>query len=122
MIGNKIKELRIARGWTTRAFAEHLGITYAMVHRYESGQSMPRPRTQERIAKIFGITLAELNNTEPIKLSSVKFDAKSFEQALVDCRQLDEETKTIINLLINEFLEKKKLKEYKSKIEQMSQS
>lgn len=120
MIGSKIKELRISRGWTTRGFAEKLGVAHAMVHKYELGGSQPRPGMLEKIAKLFGVTLAELTDSKPVKITGIKFDAQRFEQALSDSRQLDEESKTLINLLIDKFLEKKKLQDYKNNIEKLT--
>lgn len=120
MLGKKIKELRISRGLTTRKFAKELGIAYGMVNRYESEATTPRPEMLERIAKLFGVTLGELTNSKPIKITGVKFDSKRFEQSLTDSRQLDEDSKTLLNLMIDELLEKKKLKEYKAKVEQLT--
>lgn len=120
MIGTKIKELRLSRNWTTRGFAEQLGVAHAMVGKYENGQSTPRPEMLERIAKLFNVTIAELTNSKPIKITGVRFDAKRYEQSLKDSRQLDEDSKTLINLMIDELLEKKKLKDYKAKIEQLA--
>lgn len=120
MIGKKIRELRISRNLSTRGFAEDLGVAHAMVQKYESGKSKPRPAMLEKIAKLFNVTLAELTSSEPIKITGVRFDAKHYEQSLIDSRQLDEESKTLINLMIDELLEKKMLKEYKAKIEKLT--
>lgn len=120
MTGKKIRELRISRGWSTRGFAEKLGVAHSMVDRYENGKSKPRPEMMEKIAQLFGVGLGELTNSKPIKITGVKFDAKRYEQSLTDSRQLDEDSKTLINLMIDELLEKKKLKDYKAKVEQLA--
>lgn len=119
MIGDKIKELRISRNWTTRGFAEKLGVAHAMIRRYENGETIPRPGMMQRIATLFEVTLSELTNTKPMKLTGIAFDPKRYEQLLADSRQLDEDSKTLVSFLIAELLEKKRLKDYKSKIEQL---
>lgn len=122
MIGKKINELRMSRGWTTRVFAKKLGVTQGMVIKYESGQSRPRPEKLVKISTIFEVSLAELTNSKPIKITGIIFDPKRYEQSIADSRQLDEESKTLINLMIDELLEKKKLKDYKDEIQKLAKN
>ncbi len=115
MIGDKIKKLRESRNWTIRVLAEKIGVTQGMIPRYESGKASPRGDVIQSIADAFGIPLSDLlDEKTPISLVSEKYDPRKFERALADARQLDEHTKTIVALLIDEFIEKKKLKDYRN--------
>lgn len=120
MLGEKIKKLRTSRNWTTRALAERIGTAQGMIPRYESGEAVPRAGVIEKLAKAFGVPLADLVNEKPVELTGEKFDAKRFERSIIDLRQLDEHSKTLVSLLIDELIEKKKLKDYHAAVNQMS--
>lgn len=119
MIGKKINGLRISRGLTTRRLAKELGTSSSCISKWERGESIPRSAMIERIATYFGVTIGELTDSKPLKINGVKFDPIRFEQSLSNSRLLDEDSKTLINIMIDQLLEKKKLFDYKAKIEQL---
>lgn len=121
MIGEKIKQLRISRNWTTRALAEKIGTAQGMIPRYESGDAIPRSAIVQKIAKAFDVPISDLLDEKPVVLTGAKFDAKRFERSILDLRQLDEKSKTLVSILIDELIEKKKLKDFKSAIDKMNQ-
>ena len=56
MTGEKIKELRTARGWTQADLARRLGITRNGVNSWEQGLSVPSPASLVELAKIFSVS------------------------------------------------------------------
>ena len=60
-MGERIKKLRIARGYTQIEFAKMLGITQAQVSQYESDINTPRPSMLKKIAKVLNISTEELS-------------------------------------------------------------
>jgi transcriptional regulator with XRE-family HTH domain len=58
--GSRLKELRIAKGFTLEALANECDMELSQVHRIEQGKINPTLSTLEALAKGFGVTIAEL--------------------------------------------------------------
>lgn len=57
--GNKIRELRLQKGWTQKKLSEESGINETQIRRYELGikNSNPKTETLRRIAEALGVGL-----------------------------------------------------------------
>lgn len=69
-IGENIRVLRLARGWTQEQLAEQLHLTRQAVSHYESGRTVPDIDTCRRLSELFGVELEVLleGEGEPVKL------------------------------------------------------
>ena len=69
-IGENIRVLRLARGWTQEQLAQQLHLTRQAVSHYESGRTTPDIDTCRRLAELFGVELEVLleGEGEPVKL------------------------------------------------------
>lgn len=69
-IGENIKVLRLARGWTQEELAARLHVTRQAVGHYESGRTVPDVDTCRRLAEVFGVELEVLleGEGEPVQL------------------------------------------------------
>ena len=63
-IGQKVKELREARGLSQRALADELYISLAMICGIETGIKQPSLRVALALAEYFGTTVEELTGSE----------------------------------------------------------
>lgn len=61
-LGEKIKELRKAGGFSQRSFAEKSGVAYATLQDIEGGQSNPTVDTLEAIGRLLGVPIVQLFN------------------------------------------------------------
>ena len=59
-IGNQIKTLRLRRGTTQEALAQHLGVTAQAVSKWERGAATPDIGILPDISAYFGVTIDEL--------------------------------------------------------------
>lgn len=59
-IGYKIKELRKQRGMTQEQLAEHIGISFQSVSKWENGIALPDIVHMPVLASLFGVTIDEL--------------------------------------------------------------
>lgn len=55
--GGRIREMRLALGWTLHHVADHIGISEQSVNRIELEQQEPSLRTARRMADMFNVTL-----------------------------------------------------------------
>lgn len=62
--GNKITELRKAKGWTQKDVAEKLHISIAAVSKWERGLNFPDLSLMEPLAELLGISVSELLGLE----------------------------------------------------------
>ncbi|MFD2172429.1 helix-turn-helix domain-containing protein [Tumebacillus lipolyticus] len=60
VLAERLRALRMARGWTQNYLAESLGITRPAYTAYESGSRKPNYETLQAIARIFNVTLDTL--------------------------------------------------------------
>jgi transcriptional regulator with XRE-family HTH domain len=50
-----LRQLRQARGWTQEQVARWLGVNQVTVSKWEHGVAVPRVRTRQRLADLFGV-------------------------------------------------------------------
>ena len=55
-----IRQLREERGWTRSALAARLRVDPGTIHKWEQELRTPHPRTQRRLAIVFGVEVADI--------------------------------------------------------------
>jgi transcriptional regulator with XRE-family HTH domain len=66
-LGQRIKEIRQQKGYSTTELANEVGVTRAMIVRYESDKADPRVLTATCIADVLGVSLDYLVKGEKIR-------------------------------------------------------
>lgn len=61
---NKVKYLRIKRGYTQLELAELTNITQPALQAYEAGKAKPLKNTAIQLAKVLGVDVDDLMNDE----------------------------------------------------------
>ena len=62
-----IRELRTARGWTQLELAYRLGVTPATVSNWERGVFTPKAMQLRMIARLFGVSMDEIDFEGPME-------------------------------------------------------
>lgn len=62
MLGNRMRQLRLARGWTLEELSEQMNgaVTKQALSKWEAGKAFPRPTALIALAHAFGVKAAEL--------------------------------------------------------------
>lgn len=71
MTADRIKALRMARGWTQADLARRLGITRNGVNSWEQGLSMPSPAFLVELARVFSVSTDYLLGVERLATVNV---------------------------------------------------
>lgn len=112
-IGNQIKQLRMRRGITQEAMAQHLGITPQAVSKWERGAATPDISILPDISAYFGVTIDELfalsDDTRMERIQNMIWDVRYFDPAdvekerqfLLDKGRRDPENDRVYELLAN---------------------
>lgn len=87
-IGNQIKTLRLRRGITQEALAQHLGVTSQAVSKWERGAATPDIGMLPDISAYFGVTIDELfalsDDTRMERIQNMLWDIRFIPQSDVD--------------------------------------
>ncbi|WPX08227.1 helix-turn-helix domain-containing protein [Anaerocellum danielii] len=79
-IGQKVKQLREAKGWSINQLGLYAGVTPSTIARMEKGESEPPISTLLRIAKALNVSLEELlSESEQIKLGDEELVSKEYD-------------------------------------------
>lgn len=70
IIGNKLRTLRVAKGYEPFDIAERLGISKSTYGRYERNESIPDLNMLEKIAKEYEISISDLLSEDRMVFSS----------------------------------------------------
>ncbi len=71
-LGEKIKELRTARGMTQEQLADAVYVTRAAVSKWETGKGYPAIDSLKLIAELFGVSIDELISGDDVRLKREK--------------------------------------------------
>lgn len=68
MIGKRIKQYRLAHGWTLEKLAAMIdhAVTRQMLCKYEQGKSTPSRMVLIRLARAFGVKVVHLASEPPV--------------------------------------------------------
>lgn len=87
-IGNQIRQLRLRRGITQEAMAQHFGITAQAVSKWERGAATPDIAMLPGISAYFGVTIDELfalsDDTRMERIQNMLWDVRYFDPADVE--------------------------------------
>lgn len=87
-IGNQIRQLRLRRGITQEAMAQHLGITAQAISKWERGVATPDIAMLPDISAFFGVTIDELfalsDDTRMERIQNMIWDVRYFDPADVE--------------------------------------
>lgn len=59
-IGQKVRQERETRGWSLTELAEHSGVSRAMIHKIERGESSPTATLLARLSGAFDMSMSQL--------------------------------------------------------------
>ena len=107
IIGNNIRNIRIAKGITQKEISEKLGITPTAWRKFESGTCSPKIDTLEKIAAALDVNIVDFFKKE--SLDEVKADADAVE-LLNAFKKLNEEGRIKALDLVETLTEVERLK------------
>ena len=76
-IGNRIRELRKAKGWSQEKAAQEVGCSWRAMQRWEKGTVTPQWGSVEALAKAFGVTTDQIMGTVDAKEAGIEPDSIS---------------------------------------------
>lgn len=110
-IGQKIKELRLKRGWSQEYLANKIGIGQQYISKYESGKMYPSLKTLLKLADVFEVSIEFSETKEAMNLTDKKIKDKGLTDFLLnEINNLNEEDSFTIKNVIEALIYRKKHK------------
>ena len=85
--GNKLRALRVGKGWTQEQLSTRLGVTKSVVSAYETSLRYPSYDILIRITAIFGVSsdyLLGIEQTQTLDISGLSEENAQLVRQLVD--------------------------------------
>lgn len=85
--GNRLRALRIAKGWTQSQLSSRLGLTKSVISAYETSLRYPSYDILIRITAIFGVSsdyLLGIEQTQTLDISGLSEENAQMVRQLVD--------------------------------------
>ena len=73
MLGQRIRQARIAAGLTLRELAQQIGLSHTAIAKYESGKICPRPSVLVQIARTLNVKMEFFLQEQSICLTPADF-------------------------------------------------
>ena len=105
-VAKNIRQLRKLEGWSQETLAEKLGCTRQAVGMYEAGEISPKMSMLEKMAALFGVSVAELvyDSEQVFHLSD---GMTEFEYCFIrDFRALTPEQRSTVSSLVSSMVKK----------------
>jgi transcriptional regulator with XRE-family HTH domain len=109
-IGNKIKKVREAKGFSQRQIAKELGMDPSQYSKIENGKTDPTTSTLEKIAKALNIEISDLFASDDI-FKDINSADKTLVEKIRLIEQLDDKERASIYNIIDSLFAKKRLKD-----------
>lgn len=79
VLGQKIKQLRLSKGWTLDELVAHMGcvITKQAISKYEQSSSVPSAKNLAKLAKVFNVKIVDLLSPPKYDINFVAYRKKS---------------------------------------------
>lgn len=97
---NRIKSLRLEKGWRQTDLAQHLNTKQQTVARYETGDREPDIATIGKLCGIFGVTADYLLGFSPLRGMELSPEEESL---LLAHRRADARTRELVRLALEPF-------------------
>ena len=97
---NRIKDLRISRGWKQKELADRLNVSVITVSRYEMEQRQLDPKTILKLCDIFGVTADYLLCRSSAPTASMTDEEAALLRAY---READAGDRTIVELTLKKY-------------------
>ena len=113
-LGDRIAELRKAKGWNQTELAKKIGVSYTQMSRYEISGVQPPANTLKKLADVFDTIVDYLVSGD--KDEKVKASLKDAEllQQFKAVEQFADDDKNVVKKLIDAFIVKKQLQQMAS--------
>ena len=108
IVSQKVKELRLLRGFTQAELAKEASISPAAVSLIEKGERTPSLVVTRKLSKALKVSLGELTGNADKSSEDINLEAQAFFRNFGDIADLEEKDQEIIKTLAKQLKERRK--------------
>jgi transcriptional regulator with XRE-family HTH domain len=108
--GQRLKEVREAKGFTKEKFGKLVKIHYSQIGRYERGEASPSADALKKMANALDVSTDYLMNGTTADMAAENIADKALMNQFNRISELSEENKTVVSKLIDAFLFQQEMK------------
>jgi transcriptional regulator with XRE-family HTH domain len=110
--GEKIKKLRLEKGWSQDLLGEKVGVHGRHVGKYEKDKVMPNAETAVQLARAFEVSTDYLlMDEEEDKVSFKEINDTELKHSFESIDQMDSSDKETVKIFLDAFIKKKKFED-----------
>lgn len=113
-LGQKIRDVRKAKGWTQKELATRLGMTVAQISRWEQDHVTPRTRNLEDLAKVFEVPEDDFQNLRPAPASQLFDEDPELLEIVTQLNTLSGDQRKAVKLVIQSMVTCQRLQDLAS--------
>ena len=110
-LGERIKQVRIQKGYTKSDLAKEIGVHYSQIGRYEEKGSLPSADVLANIANVLGVSSDFLVNGSSDDLAESTLTDKELLNQFKIIEKMPEEKKSVVKVFLDAFITKDKIKQ-----------
>ncbi|MCL6592259.1 MAG: helix-turn-helix domain-containing protein [Firmicutes bacterium] len=114
-ISEKIKKLRLNKGWSQTQLAKKLNTQSQNISRYERGIFTPSTEALAKFAEVFGVSVDYLLNDEVEDSNVYQIKDKQLQRYFEEIDKLNEDDKNLAKGVLEAILVKSKVKDLSDK-------
>jgi transcriptional regulator with XRE-family HTH domain len=111
---SRLKQLRMQKGLSQKAFAELVDVHPVQYNRYETGDNIPASELLTKIADALGVTVDYLLDGKNEEAAVAKFEDKDLLNLFSEVEKLKAEDKLYIKKVVEDLLKVKKIQQLAS--------
>jgi len=110
-MAQRLKQLRMQKGFSQKEFARVVKLAYAQYNRYERGDNIPNAETLTKLADALNISVDYLLEGEEKDAAFANFEDKDLLQLFSEIEKLKTEDKKYIKKVLGDLVKVKKFEE-----------
>lgn len=107
----RLKQLRMQKGLSQKAFAELVNVHPVQYNRYEGGDSVPSAENLPKLAEALGVTVDYLLEGKNDEAAVAKFEDRDLLRLFEETEKLPAKDKEIAKEMLDSFLFKRRVKQ-----------
>jgi transcriptional regulator with XRE-family HTH domain len=110
-LGERLKQIRLQKGFTKSDLAKEIGVHYSQIGRYEDKGAQPSADILVKIANVLGVSSDYLMNGSSDDLAESTLTDKELLNQFKIIEKMPEEKKSVVKVFLDAFITKDKIKQ-----------
>lgn len=108
---NRLKQLRMQKGFSQKTFSKSIGMNYTQYNRYEKGETLPSTESLAKLADALEVSVDYLLEGQEEDAAIANLEDKDLLRLFTDIEKLPDEKKNAVKLVLEAVVKEQKLQQ-----------